>query len=136
MRFGRHVEVHGLELREEVEDALQREVWVLWYRQVAHGLRRNEALGALDDVLEKVDGHRVEGRQVGLPVNGHWKRNEKQMSLTEGEDLPLVAEFRSKGCHVHIAWFHVKHEIFELNNIQPRRAIYVKLVCQGNPYRS
>ena len=70
-------------------------------------MRRNKALGALDDVLEKVDGHRVEGRQVGLPVNGHWKYDEKQMLLTEGEDLPLVAELRGEGRHVHEAGLHL-----------------------------
>ena len=110
----RHVVVHGLELREEVEDLLHGEVRVLRHGQVADGVRGDDCngqneigvltlFGALDDVLQVVDGHRLEGRQVHLGIDGE-----------ERVDLTLVSELRGERRHVHELGLHLVGKIFDL----------------------
>ena len=48
-----------------------------------------------DDVLQEVDGHNLEGRQVHLTVDGE-----------ENLELPLAAVLGGERVHVHVAELH------------------------------
>ena len=94
---------------------------------MAHGVRRDDYGGqhvlgaltllvALNDVLQVVDGDRVERRQVDLPVDGQ-----------EGVDLPLVPVLGRKGVDVDKLRLHLEVDLLDLFNLAWRHAILVRL---------
>ena len=82
-------------------------------------------LRSLDDVLQEVDGDRFEWRHIGFAIHSE-----------ECEDLTLVAILGRERVHVHIVGLHQVCKDFEFLNLETKRAILLRHICQANLDRS